>query len=408
MEDEVRKAFLARPRLVENAPGFCGLEVLTDAKDSSLFLLVTRWTDEESFRTWHGSEAHHESHRLIPKGLKLDASFTSVTIGHDIRDGGGTESLNDVAECRSGAFAQWLIQSDAVFALLFAPDGTIHARNQAAQRIFPPLPQTDENQKIWDYLVPSDVENLRQRLSASASGSDGSFLMNLAHGQQTPVTWEAHLVRCGESILLLGTHEHRHDSQFQDEILGLTNDLSMTIREAARKNRELEQANKTIELLVRTDTLTGLANRRMLEETLPRETARALRLNENLSVIFADLDHFKPINDQFGHNAGDQVLAGLGIVLKSQLRSYALATRFGGDEFVLLLPGTTKDGAVTVAERIREKVAAMTVPECPRQITMSMGVACLESGESGEELVARADEALYRAKGKGGNRVEVA
>src|ERR1700689_2967773 len=86
LEAEVRLSFVNRPRLVENAPGFRGLEVMTDAADPTVFLLLTRWTDEASFKTWHCSDAHHQSHRFMPRGLKLDPSFTSLTIGNNIEN----------------------------------------------------------------------------------------------------------------------------------------------------------------------------------------------------------------------------------------------------------------------------------------------------------------------------------
>jgi diguanylate cyclase (GGDEF)-like protein len=409
MEEDVRKAFLHRPCLVESAPGFRGLEVLTDAADPALFLLMTRWTDEASFRAWHGSEAHHESHKLIPRGLKLDASFTSVIVGNNIQASNGVESVRDAIEGQSGPLGQWLMESEAIFVLLLAPDGSIHARNRAAERIFSSLdPATNPGQKIWDYLVSSDAGHLRQRLSDSGDLHDGSFLLNLTDGEQSPITWEAGLIHCGGSILLLGTQEHQQDSHFHTEIIKLTNDLSTMMREAARKNRELQEANATIERLARIDSLTGLVNRRTLDATLQREAARAERRGEWLSVIAADLDNFKFINDQCGHKAGDQVLMNAATVFGFQMRSYDLAARYGGDEFLLLLPGTSTDAAISVAERIRGNIAQIEVPTAARQITVSLGVASWSQGDTTDSLLARADAALYAAKRSGGNRVEAA
>jgi diguanylate cyclase (GGDEF)-like protein len=127
-----------------------------------------------------------------------------------------------------------------------------------------------------------------------------------------------------------------------------------------------------------------------------------------LSVIIADLDHFKSINDQYGHPTGDQVLARSATVFGGHLRPYDLAARYGGEEFLLLLPGTSNEDAIIIAERIREEVAKLEVPGCPRQITASLGIASWIKGESPDELVARADAALYNAKHSGRNRVEKA
>jgi diguanylate cyclase (GGDEF)-like protein len=207
-------------------------------------------------------------------------------------------------------------------------------------------------------------------------------------------------------MLLLATQEHRHDALFQDEIFRLTNDLSVMMRETARKNRELKEANETIERLGRIDALTGLANRRTLDESLPREIARAARLGERLSVIIADLDHFKSINDQYGHVTGDQVLARAAAVFGTQMRPYDLAARYGGEEFLLLLPGASTDDAIIIAERLRKEIAKIEVPGCLRQITVSLGVASWMTGEAAEALVTRADAALYNAKNAGRNRVE--
>jgi len=405
LEAEVRRAFLHRPYLVEKAVGFCGLDVLTDAADPSVFLLLTRWTDQESFRAWHRSAAHHQSHALIPRGLKLDASFTSLTIGNSIEDPAGIQSLSAALEGQTVALSRWLKESDAVFALLLAPDGTIRARNRAAYRMFPADQAKNGGLTIWDYLVISDAQHLRERLSDLSAPDDSSLLLNLAHGDQNPITVEVGLVRRRGAILMLGAHEQRHDAYFQTELLKLTNDLSVMVRETARMNRELKEANDTIERRTRTDTLTGLANRRALDEVFQREIARAERLGECLSVIIADLDHFKSVNDQFGHVIGDQVLARAAAVFGNQLRPYDLAARYGGEEFILLLPGISIDDAIAIAERIRKEVAEIKVAGCPKQITVSLGVASWITGEARETLVARADAALYSAKRTGRNRV---
>ena len=404
----MRRAFLNRPRLVEKASGFCGLNVLTDAANPSVFFLLTHWMDADSFRVWHHSEQHHQSHELIPSGLKLDSSFTSLTIGNCIEDPAGAQNISDAIQLQTSAISRWLIRSDTLFALLLAPDGTIRARNQASQRIFPLDPARSFGLTVWDYLVCSDADRLRQRLADAASEQEDHFLLNVSNGQQNPVTLEVGIVRCSAAILLIGAQEHRHDAQFQTEILRLTNDLSVMMRESAQKNRELQKANVTIERLARTDALTGLANRRTLDEAFQREIARAERQAQSLSIVMADLDRFKSINDQYGHIAGDQVLAGAAAVFNRQLRPYDLAARYGGEEFVLLLPGTSTENAVAIAERIREEIEKTTIATCPRQITISLGVATWQRGEGADVLVARADAALYSAKTGGRNRVVVA
>lgn len=406
-EEEVRRAFLNPPRLVEKVAGFCGLEVMTDATDQAVFLLLTRWRDEASFRTWHSSDAHHQSHQLIPRGLKLDPSFTSLTIGNRVEEPAGAQTLGDALEGQTIPLSQWLTEFDGLFALLLSPDGTIRARNRAANRICPPHPEKNFGSSIWDYLA-SDAQVLRERLSDSGTQSDQTLLLSLADGQQGPVTFEVGLVRCSGATLLLATPERRYDALSQAETQRMNNDLSVMMREIAQKNRELKEANETIDRLARTDSLTGLANRRSLDEALHREIARAARLGECLSVIMADLDRFKSINDRYGHSTGDHVLAAAAAVFGTQSRAYDLAARYGGEEFVLLLPGTATDDAIAAAERIRKKVAQMNVPDCSRVITISLGVATWITGEAPQEFISRADAALYRAKSSGRNRVEAA
>ena len=408
LETEVRAAFINRPRLVEKAAGFRGLDVLTDGSDPSIFLLLTRWTDNESFQAWHRSEGHRQSHELMPKGLKLDSSFTSLTVGNSVEDASGIHCLGDAVEGQTVPISQWLMECEAIYALLLAPDGTIRARNQASHRVFPPDPTKNLGLSVWDYLVCSDTQQLRERLSDSRASYSGALTLNVVDGQENQMTLNVVLIHCSGAVLFLGSRDHRHDSRLEEELFKQTNDLSVLMREVSQKNRELKEANETIKRLARTDPLTGLANRRTLDEILPLEIARAMRQEQTLSIIMADLDRFKSINDEYGHIAGDQVLAGAAAVFGNKMRPYDLAARYGGEEFVFLLPRTLGEDAITIAERIRKEVAKIAVPAYPRQITMSFGVASWRTGENSEQFIARADAALYKAKSGGRNRVESA
>jgi diguanylate cyclase (GGDEF)-like protein len=156
------------------------------------------------------------------------------------------------------------------------------------------------------------------------------------------------------------------------------------------------------------DPLTGLPNKRAAEDTMKRLVAQATRNEEPLAAIVFDLDHFKQINDKFGHPKGDEVLAAVGSVVKGTLRDLDFAARYGGEEFLVLLQGSDREGGRNVAEKLRIGIAGLRVPEV-NGITASFGVASLpEDAEGREELLRRADRALYVAKRSGRDRVETA
>lgn len=159
-----------------------------------------------------------------------------------------------------------------------------------------------------------------------------------------------------------------------------------------------------------TDPLTRLRNRRSVLETAWSEAARQHRDGRPLSFILCDIDHFKLVNDQHGHDAGDEVIKAVAEVLRSEVREVDHAARWGGEEFLLVLPETALAGAALVAHRLREKVAALTVPgkTGPLSISMTFGVSALRLDESIEQAIARADQALYQGKNAGRNRVDVA
>jgi two-component system cell cycle response regulator len=171
--------------------------------------------------------------------------------------------------------------------------------------------------------------------------------------------------------------------------------------------------NARLEQLAQTDPLTQLLNRRALTERITAEMERALRYDSTLALLMIDLDHFKKVNDTYGHLVGDDVLRDVGQLLSDTIRGSDIVARYGGEEFLVLLPETDDDGAEKFANRIREAVeehlfARESLAE-PLRLTASIGVAVYPAAriESVEDLFARADAALYRAKADGRNRVRL-
>jgi diguanylate cyclase (GGDEF)-like protein len=175
--------------------------------------------------------------------------------------------------------------------------------------------------------------------------------------------------------------------------------------------RKLAEARRQLETLATTDPLTGLYNRRQIIARFEEECGRAQRGGLGLSCIMLDVDHFKRVNDTFGHLQGDEVLKMIATQARASLRAYDLVGRYGGEEFIALLPGTELDTARSVAERLRLAIAACgmlrTPTGQPQPTTVSLGLTEWRMGDTMETLVHRADEALYRAKANGRNRVEV-
>jgi diguanylate cyclase (GGDEF)-like protein len=173
--------------------------------------------------------------------------------------------------------------------------------------------------------------------------------------------------------------------------------------------QKLRNRNEEIRELANRDALTGLYNRRHLHVLLDDERARADRGQSDLSICIFDIDHFKQVNDVHGHQAGDQILSKVARTTMENLRSIDCCARYGGEEFALVLPQTPLEGAQKVAERLREEIAALEFPEISSgfRITISIGCADYTGDETMDEVIARADAALYLAKDEGRNRVKV-
>ncbi len=188
----------------------------------------------------------------------------------------------------------------------------------------------------------------------------------------------------------------------QDELLGKMAELD-------RANHDLVEKKKELEKLSRTDSLTGLFNRRYFEERFVGEFERSRRYRSAVACMMIDIDHFKKLNDTRGHPFGDQVLRGTASVIKETLRDVDLVGRYGGEEFIAILPETGPEESRLVAERLRDRIAARGYPDAGDTVTItaSLGVACypMPGVESHEDFLRIADDALYQAKESGRNRV---
>jgi two-component system, cell cycle response regulator len=188
--------------------------------------------------------------------------------------------------------------------------------------------------------------------------------------------------------------------------------LEKLLEEKEELRQKLEAANAELQRLASTDALTGLPNKRSLEAQLARDLARADRDKTWLSLVIVDVDHFKLVNDTHGHAIGDQVLQGVGRALSRHLRAGDLAGRYGGEEFLLVLPGSNSIGARIASERIRKALESLVIEteQGPLRVTASFGGTSISGpgcARKRDEAFARADAALYEAKRAGRNRVVI-
>ena len=184
-------------------------------------------------------------------------------------------------------------------------------------------------------------------------------------------------------------------------------EMATLTRELSEKKTALENAYAKISELISTDYLTGLASRKYFHESFVKAISFARRTATPLTIIMADLDFFKQVNDTYGHLMGDKVLVSVAKLIRRSMRSEDLAGRFGGEEFILVLVGTDQTGGKIFAERLRQKTEQMKVNGMRSKVTMSIGVTELLAEDTSDEAIRRADEAMYQAKRAGRNKVVV-
>ena len=205
---------------------------------------------------------------------------------------------------------------------------------------------------------------------------------------------------------------NQHKASEQKRIVSLQSEkkaLMERLDSMEQQSEQLRQSAEDAHVKSRTDPLTGLPNRLAYDQRFNEELARFNRYGTLFSLCVADIDYFKRINDEYGHLAGDKVLRLMARILKNQLRTVDFIARFGGEEFVILMPSTDADAAGVAAEKVRQSIetSPFNFQSTPVKITMSFGVTQVEKDDSVSSMFARADKAMYTAKQEGRNRVNI-
>jgi len=284
--------------------------------------------------------------------------------------------------------------NQSLVGIVIVEDGKFTYTNAKFNEIFGYAADEVKSLGPLDVVAESDrplvEETLRKRLSGEAEHVRYSFRGLRKNGAQVDIECHGSAMQTGRKRTLIS--------------------LIMDVTERTRAEREVLALQEKLRDESTHDSLTGLYNRRFLEQSLARELARAERERTPVSAIMGDLDHFKSVNDRYGHLAGDEVLRFFGALIKGRARASDIYCRYGGEEFLLVLPGMDEQAAVERAEQLRGALAAAPIAYGSTQIavTASFGVAVFpRDGVSGDALIEAADNALYAAKEAGRNRVLV-
>jgi len=303
---------------------------------------------------------------------------------------------------------QWrpaeLEQLLSVVAATVDVDGTLIEANAGFLKLISDKAPAVAGQCVSEYFIAPDFASLIGD-GGDAEGEIYQGLLTIGDARGRTRSLHARVWRGSGWLRLLAEYDVEAMERLSRAMFDLNHEYANAQLELAQTNLRLRQREAEIVALSLTDPLTGVGNRRALEKALALETSRAIRTGKGLCAVMADLDHFKGINDTFGHDVGDDVLAAFGDLLRRQTRGTDIVARFGGEEFVVLMPHTDLEHAVDSAERIREALESARFEPVPGPITVSMGVAELAADEPGEALLRRADKALYEAKQAGRNRV---
>ena len=279
-------------------------------------------------------------------------------------------------------------------------------------------------QRITDReIVLLEAGHTEEIQNALGKGRIDLVLMDNQMPEKSGMEWLAEITRkqLAPVVIFTGSGTEEIAAQaFQEGAVGYLpksnlsrKKLKKTIDVALDKWMRLQQAmadKEKLERLANLDSLTGLYNRRAISGKLRDLINRANRYKEDFSLVMLDIDHFKKVNDRYGHLTGDEVLEKIATLIRRNIRDTDIVGRYGGEEFIIILPHTNLSSAWGVAERLRSIIEKAEMKDTTGNafvVTVSQGLSCWERGEDADSLISCADEALYKAKEKGRNRVQI-
>ncbi len=305
-------------------------------------------------------------------------------------------------------------QTSALIALLDV-DGNVLGANPRLRQILATHPEMGT---IFALLEPHSRRRFQSLLMTVRPGNHSEpVMLNMS---ETPtavpqsyrtivaLTASEEYIFFAELIAPLDQNAAEEYIQITSQLATTTRNLQKTSHELARKQQELEAALSHSEYLARTDDLTGVLNRRSMMLLLGQERDRARRYESPLSILMMDIDYFKHVNDDYGHMMGDHVLRECAAMLRRSVRASDHLGRYGGEEFLAILPMTPAEAAVELAQRLNHEVAHMRFFASETinfRVTISIGVAQIRDHETPDHVLIRADTALYQAKARGRNCV---
>ena len=269
------------------------------------------------------------------------------------------------------------------------------------------MPEDARKQSFFELFPEVDEQWFRRKVENVATLGTPSFTI----WEQRP-----YLLRFKNYQPITGLEDFMYQNTTLMPLKGLSGSIEQIcliiydVTDVAINRRQLQTANQELQRLSSTDRLTGLFNRGHWEEMLRQDYARHRRYDHNAALVMFDIDHFKQINDNYGHQAGDAVIQQTAELIRQGMRDSDIAGRYGGEEFVVLLPDTDSEGAVTFAERLRQSIEAHEVIHEGHRIrfTVSLGIADLSQPTGGyTQLIERADSAMYASKSAGRNQVSL-